>query len=368
MQVQTSTSAAAQLSPQATATEIGVVSGHTDALASTSTTSYSTTSPSSPFAAAQQSPASASGSFVQSKTQQSSSSGISCPTQPPTRISSFSSSSAAGHSPNVLVSPSQRGFDLHRFTFAAAPTSPLVAQLFQSRSAPQTPQTSPRVAAHFVFPPQLREHFASGLVAPSNLQQLDAEYPSTSANSERRDSNAHHGGHAHQHHLYAPYPQHHQSQPHLAANASLYHSAIAAAQQAALLGGHDLAKQGSLAAALLRQHGLLPGDAKASVIAAVLHNYQMHASACTPSDGTMFAQPRAVSEGESDASLQESPSAATPAADGNRQHFCKVCSRTFSRSDMLTRHQRLHTGEYIVHVYVRAVWVCDRMRLTPPLH
>ena len=30
--------------------------------------------------------------------------------------------------------------------------------------------------------------------------------------------------------------------------------------------------------------------------------------------------------------------------EGNKVHLCKVCNRSFSRSDMLTRHMRLHTG------------------------
>jgi uncharacterized Zn-finger protein len=30
--------------------------------------------------------------------------------------------------------------------------------------------------------------------------------------------------------------------------------------------------------------------------------------------------------------------------DGSKSYYCHVCKRSFARSDMLTRHVRLHTG------------------------
>lgn len=42
--------------------------------------------------------------------------------------------------------------------------------------------------------------------------------------------------------------------------------------------------------------------------------------------------------------LPEGASKESPATEGLKVHLCRVCNRAFSRSDMLTRHTRLHTG------------------------
>ena len=38
------------------------------------------------------------------------------------------------------------------------------------------------------------------------------------------------------------------------------------------------------------------------------------------------------------------PTETVRSVDNSKIHYCKVCNRAFSRSDMLTRHMRLHTG------------------------